>query len=280
MPVSGLRLELISVITIRKTMNKMQIRLRAIRSLMAVLLATFVASSLFAEMVVEETFPVLKTKAGTFTNATVTTKAKDYIFVLHSTGMANIKIKDLPDDVQEQLGYKVADKPSTGGKITAIASQAIPNFDKKIGPLEATWEHHYQQILRSHPITPMMGYFLLGVFLFAYLFGCYCCQLICTKAGSEPGILVWIPGLQMIPLFHAAGMSRWWYLALFVPVLNIVAQILWCVNIAKARGKSGWVALLLILPVTNLPAFLYLAFSAGHKVEEGPAYKSMALQTA
>jgi apolipoprotein N-acyltransferase len=92
--------------------------------------------------------------------------------------------------------------------------------------------------------------------------------LICRKAGHPPGALIWVPVLQLFPLLRAAGMSGWWFLAFCVPLLNIVAQVLWCLNIAKARGKSVWVGVLLCLPITYLFAFLYLAFSNGGPAEE------------
>jgi hypothetical protein len=106
--------------------------------------------------------------------------------------------------------------------------------------------------------------------------------LICRKTGNPPGILVWLPVVQLLPLLRAASMSAWWFLAFCVPVLNIVAQVLWSLNIAKARGKSVWVGVLLILPITNLIALLYLAFSSGSSVEEGegPGAKVMFLQAA
>jgi uncharacterized membrane protein YhaH (DUF805 family) len=107
-------------------------------------------------------------------------------------------------------------------------------------------------------------------------------MLICQKTGNPPGVLVWLPVLQLFPLLRAAGMSGWWFLAYFVPVLNMVAGILWCFTIAKARGKSAWVGLFLLLPVTNLFAFLYLAFSNGAtaKEDEEPETRIMTLETA
>jgi hypothetical protein len=54
---------------------------------------------------------------------------------------------------------------------------------------------------------------------------------------------------------------------MLIPLVNIIAQILWCVKIVQARGKSVWVTILLILPVTNLFAFLYLAFSSAGESE-------------
>jgi hypothetical protein len=57
-------------------------------------------------------------------------------------------------------------------------------------------------------------------------------------------------------------MSGWWFLAFFVPVLNLLAHILWCVNIVRARDKSILWAPLLLFPVTNILALLYLASSS------------------
>jgi len=122
---------------------------------------------------------------------------------------------------------------------------------------------------------------VLGLGLGVYLFCCYCLALVCKKAGSEPGLLIWFPILQWFPLLEAAGMSGLWFLAFFVPVLGLVAYVLWCFNIVRAREKSAFVAILLLFPVTNLFALLYLAFSSAAPEEEPPQkYKSMALETA
>jgi hypothetical protein len=107
-------------------------------------------------------------------------------------------------------------------------------------------------------------------------------MLICQKVGHPPGILVWLPLVQLLPLLRAAGMSGWWFLAYLVPGLNIVAQIIWSLKIAKARGKSVWVGVLLLLPVANLFSFLYLAFSNGATGggDEDSEPKVMSLQSA
>jgi len=106
-------------------------------------------------------------------------------------------------------------------------------------------------------------------------------MLICRKAGHPPGLLVWLPWLKLFPMFRAAGMSGWWVLACFVPVLNLMPLLLWPLKIAQARGKSVWIGVLLLLPVFNLFAFLYLAFSNGASDEEDevPEPKVMSLQT-
>jgi apolipoprotein N-acyltransferase len=85
----------------------------------------------------------------------------------------------------------------------------------------------------------------------------------------------------VFPLLRAAGISGWWVLAFFVPVLNLVPLVLWPLKIAKARGKSVWVGVLLLVPVINLFAFLYLAFSDGAPGtdDQEPEPKVMFLQT-
>ncbi|MEK7785273.1 MAG: hypothetical protein AAB658_07605, partial [Chloroflexota bacterium] len=61
--------------------------------------------------------------------------------------------------------------------------------------------------LSAVPVNPTMVGLVLGVLFMAYLFICYCLKLICLKTGNDPGILIWLPVIQMIPLLRAAGMS-------------------------------------------------------------------------
>jgi len=102
-----------------------------------------------------------------------------------------------------------------------------------------------------------------SILLIAYLFHCYCCMLICEKTGKEPGLLIWLPLLQAIPMLRAASMSAWWFITLFLPGLNVVGHVLWCVKIVQARHKTVPLLILLLIPITNIFAFLYLAFSEG-----------------
>jgi hypothetical protein len=113
-----------------------------------------------------------------------------------------------------------------------------------------------------------------------YLLISYCGMLICHKSGHPPGALVWIPVLQLLPLLRAAGMSPAWLLAFFVPVLNIIAQVVWSLNIAKARGKSAWIGFFLVLPLTSLFAYLYLALSGHAPRKPQPVVEIMTLETA
>jgi hypothetical protein len=248
----------------------------------------FLGAAHLTTAVAEETFPVIQIGTKTYTNVTVTTKAKKYIFIMHSAGMANIKIEDLSPELQEELGYAASGaKPKgTGGAVAAWAKEKmalvqVPQVRAAEQRLQDTWrERAATQLPKLRSANPMLIYAALGAMLLGYLFFCYCAKLICDKTGNPPGILVWLPLLQMFPLLRAAGMSPLWFLAYLVPVLNIVAQIVWSSKIAKARGKSVWAGICLLLPITSFFAFLYLAFSDGGLEKEEPEVRVMCLETA
>ena len=260
-------------------MNKLRIYRRLLLPLVSLALVTAGLQSAPAARLVEDTFPVLKTRTGTYTNVTVTTRAETYIFILHAGGMTSIKVTDLPVDVKLQLGYAVpeSERPPRTNNVVTAAARELNDLNKNLKPIQDRLGSRLPPV----KITSEVFYTGLGILLVFYLFFCYCCSQICLKATGSSSLLVWIPVLQAIPLFQAAGMSGWWLVACFVPGLNIVAQVLWCINIAKTRGKTIWVAILLILPVTNIFAFLYLAFSSA-AVDDAPPrkFQAEALQTA
>ncbi|HWV98407.1 MAG TPA: DUF5684 domain-containing protein [Candidatus Acidoferrum sp.] len=237
----------------------------------------------------EQTFDMLQIGTHTYRNVTVTTKSKDYVFILHSAGMTNIKVAELSPDLREQLGYAELPKPKEQPtNATAWAKQTLDKLEtSRVKAVEAqvvsTWRNNVPlEKLQLPPLTPKLLWGAAAIAVCAYLFFCYCCMLICQKTGQEPGVLAWLPVFNVFPLLRAAGMSPWWFLASFVPVLNLVAYILWCVNIAKARAKTLWTAIFLLLPLTNLLAFLYLAFSGsgGRRKNENRRIEIMTLETA
>ena len=234
----------------------------------------------------EEKFDVLKVGAQMYTNVTVTSKAKDYVFLVHSSGLTSIKTAELPLEIQQELGY-VKKTPATNAAVAwakrEIAKVNVPQIQQLERQMNQKWLGKSDAGMSAGGLLgPKLIFAVLGVAFLIYLFHCYCCMLICRKAGVEPGALVWVPVLQLFPLLRAAGMSAWWFLGFCVPVLNIVAQVLWCFNIVKARAKSVWVGILLFLPVTSFFAFLYLAFSDGirPRPKADPESKIMTLQTA
>lgn len=251
------------------------------------LLLTLLSTSLFAkpgEMTLsdhEQTFPVLETKTGAYTNVTVTKKTKDWIFILHSKGVCNVRASDLSPDARVMLGYdavatnnevELAQQQASDAKPLAQLTQMTQNLKfSKVKDFVEGWRQNQKERVaevKSFIVAnPKPICLVLGSVAGLYIFVAACFWLICRKTHNAPGPLVWVPILQLIPLLRAANMPRVWFFAYFVPLLNIVALIIWCVKIVKTRGKSPWVAFLLVLPITSFFAFLYLAFSRSAPVQ-------------
>jgi hypothetical protein len=94
-----------------------------------------------------------------------------------------------------------------------------------------------------------------------YIFVCYCLKLICEKAGHQPGVLIWIPIANFIPLLTVAKLPLWFIILFLIPLVNLVVAIVMWVKICQARGKPGWLVILLLIPFVNLVFIPYLAFS-------------------
>ena len=230
-------------------------------------LVAFLQPALAARLV-DQTFPVLKTKTATYTNVTVTTRADSYVFIVYDGGMASIKVSNLSTEAQRALGYLVTEpaEPIQKPGPAVVAARESSGTHAQLPP-EMQALKQWQEKMQALHLTSEFVYTILAILLVVYLAFCYCCSQICSKAGSPGGLLVWLPIVQILPLVRAAGMSGWWFFGFLIPGLNIVGQILWCINIVKARGKSVWVTVMLLLPVTSFFAFLYLAFST-ESVEE------------
>ena len=207
----------------------------------------------------DEAITLLQTDKAKYKNVLVTDRDGTNIYIRHDGGVGNIKFRDLPLDVQQSLGCATPEEGVSShfslmlrrvGKSAAFKIARWPGgATVKVGDFEL-------QLTSTDIIGIAVGAAV------AYVIFCACSLLLCRKTGKEPGLLIWIPILQIFPLLRAAGMSWRWSLTFFVPVLNVAAWIGWCVNIAISRRKSLWWALLLILPVTNVFAFVYLALSS------------------
>jgi hypothetical protein len=236
-------------------------------TLLALLLQPFVATA-----ALEEKFDLLQIGTIEYRNVTITTRNKNYIFLLHSKGMTNIKVADLSPELRLKLGYDdpAAAKPRSNNP-EAWARQTrskieVPQVKKVQAQLAGLWSPgQLREKFQLPPVTQSTLLIVAGVLLAFYLFHSFCCMLICRKAGLEPGTLVWVPLLQLLPLLKAAGMSPWWFLGFLIPGVNLVAQVLWCIKITQARGKNFLVALFLIFPLSSPFAALYLAFSGSRR---------------
>jgi hypothetical protein len=228
-----------------------------------------------ASAALEQTFDVVQIGTTTYRNVTVTTKTKNYIFILHSTGMTNIKVADLPQDLRTKLGYEDPAAAKTKPNLSAVwAKQTLSKIElpqmKRIQEQLSGFLNQGQKGMPlrlpalSRDVLIIAASALLGLFLLQS----YCCMLICRKVGTEPGVWAWLPLLQLFPMLRAASMSLWWFAGFLIPGFNLVALILWSVRITQARGKGLWVAILLIFPLSSPFAVLYLAFSGPRRAKK------------
>lgn len=230
---------------------------------------------------VERKFPVLTIESHSvtnlYTNATVTPGAKD-VFIRHAGGIQTLKVSALPDSLKEMLGYEVP-KPKTNGVANWTKSQVSRIHVSDIKDLEQTVRTKVPLRTAKGDLNMKVIYAACGVALAIYLFFCFCCKQICEKSGTPATPLIWIPVLQMIPLFKAAGMPPVWFLASLVPILNLVAYVVWSIKIAEVRKKGFGLAIALIIPISSPFAFLYLAFGEGAPPPKQPKEKRPELMT-
>src|SRR5580765_7463093 len=129
-----------------RAMNANKISSRTIRFWFSFALLCLCNCTLQAE---EQTFALFKVGTRTYTNVTVTTKAKKYVFILHSAGMANFKVTDLSPELQQQLGYVVTEDQSgksngrrvadwTKKKVAALETPEIRAAERRV---QETWQN-------------------------------------------------------------------------------------------------------------------------------------------
>jgi hypothetical protein len=208
----------------------------------------------------EETFESLAVGTNVYVKVTVLNKTRTDLFISHAKGMGNIKVKDLEPAIQLRLGYQI-EQPK-GSKIEQLwQSTTLPELesDPRVQQVETMLSGPIAETIEQ--LDEQVAFAILGGLTLVYLLFSFLCRLLCVKTGNPPNPLIWLPFFKQIPLLKAAGMSPWWILTNFVPVVSLIVYIVWCFNIAHARGKHVFVAILLVLPVTNLFAFLYLALA-------------------
>jgi len=219
--------------------------------------------------------PTLKIGTDVFTNVTVYQMNKTDIFVRHERGFGNAKLSTLDDDTLRLLGLKEEKRVQESPLSRAQAQAAVEQVKTALSTVNLTLPSEdilNEQIARVTS-TPQLLYGILGGLAFGYLFYCLCLVKMCANAGTKPGLLIWLPVLQLFPLLRAARMPAWWFIVFCLPVLNILAHLLWCARICRACGKGFFSALMLFLPVTNILALLYLAFSGGGSRPVGKPFR-------
>lgn len=105
----------------------------------------------------------------------------------------------------------------------------------------------------------MMVVFLF-VFLALHIFMSFCMKKVCEKCGKDPGVLIWIPILQLLPIMEIAGMQTWMIVLAFLPIANIVFGVMLILGIAKARNKPPAIAFVIAI-FCGIAFWPWLAFT-------------------
>jgi hypothetical protein len=235
---------------------------------------------LITNALADDVVPVFQTRTDTYKDVTLISRTKTHVFLKHSRGVATLKTAELDKQTLIALGVPLPEEVA----VVPVKPSGTSNLARALAPVS--------EFARSLPASlnanGLAGFKLpadaktiifaaVGIMVLFHLFFSYCAMLICRKAGTDPGIMVWLPILQAYSLIRAAGMSGWWFLACIVPGPNIVAQVLWSIKIAKVRCQGVFTTIMLILPGTNLFAFMYLAFSGNSAGEDDEEAKPIRL---
>ena len=211
----------------------------------------------------------LNTPSQTFSNVLVYSRDPQNIFFEHARGLGSARVAELDHETLHHLGFAVDEVPnSTRGSRWAILQPS-------------SW------LPTRADLTPL-GVASLAVVLILlvglYLYSSFLLWLICVKVGAEPGISVWLPVVQILPMLRAAKMSvlgpvmilllligsiflrphvgtHSWVLVLISGTACFACFLAWSIKICRVRNKNPLLAALLAVPGVNFFALLYLAGS-------------------
>jgi hypothetical protein len=211
----------------------------------------------------------LHTPSQTFSNVLVYSRDPQNVFFEHANGVGCAKVTELDHPTLRLLGFTVNVVSSPGGSSRWAAL------------------HPSAWLPAAGDLSPL-GMASLGIILILlvglYLYSSFLFWLICVKVGGEPGIAVWLPVVQILPLLRAAKMSVLgpvflllllvgsillrphfgayaWPLGLVSATACFACFLAWSVKICRIRNKSLFLAALLTVPGLNFFALLYLAGS-------------------
>jgi hypothetical protein len=104
-------------------------------------------------------------------------------------------------------------------------------------------------------------FWLVAIALYGYF--AYMQYRMAHKSG--PSDLAWwafIPIMNTLLLIKMAGKPMWWFILLFVPLVNIYCFFALWIGAAKNCGQPGIWGFLMMIPLLNLVAAFILAFSS------------------
>jgi hypothetical protein len=217
----------------------------------------------------DRTFESITIQGVTYHQVTLYSQTKTDVILKHDQGLTGLKVARLDNPTLRRLGYHVKEPDSKPAAARGIGLDFLSG------------------LLRSGGLQQWTTLTLVGLLVLTtgfYIYTSYLFWLICVKTEVPPGILVWLPFLQLLPLLRAARMSSRWAVALilfvmgtsigivqwpqhalWLEILGVVTLLalwgVWAIHICRARGKGIVTVILLLIPGMNYLALLYLAGS-------------------
>ena len=102
-----------------------------------------------------------------------------------------------------------------------------------------------------------LGIWFWVLLAFMPLFYAICLQRLAERSSTPDDWMAYFPLLHLYLFCQVAGRPGWWIILLFVPVVNIVVDMLMWASIAAARGHRAWLGLLSPLGMAFLGGMLF-----------------------
>ncbi len=103
-----------------------------------------------------------------------------------------------------------------------------------------------------------VGWIIYAVVLVVVLVFYIAAMWVLFKKAGRPGWAAIIPFYNMYVLLEIAGKPGWWLVWFFIPVANLVVQILMQIGVAEKFGKGGGYAVgLIFLPFIFYPLLAF-----------------------
>lgn len=107
-----------------------------------------------------------------------------------------------------------------------------------------------------------LGMFTLFIWLALYVFVSWGLMSMAKNLGhGKYAWWAWIPVLNMVLMCKMAGKPEWWFVLMFIPIVNIIVAIVLWAKIVQGLGQSLLWLVLMFVPVINLFAYAKLALS-------------------
>ena len=132
--------------------------------------------------------------------------------------------------------------------------------------MDSTYDYsNYTYTTSTSTLTPEQSMIFVvfmtvfGIFMFALVVLVVISQVQLFRKAGKPGWAAIVPIYNNIVQLEIVGRPAWWVLLYFVPVLNVVIQILVGLETAKVFGKDTTFGVLMVLfPV---PMYQILSFN-------------------